>query len=83
MTVSFIELLIFFLLIIVEGVFLFANNSAFVKDRSKLENYKMYCHVLELLAFGLLAAFELTNGEGGKSSHTDLESFPTFILKYV
>ena len=71
MTVRFIELLIFSLLIIVEGIFLFANNSVFAKGRNNIEHYKMYYHVLELLAFGLLAAFELTNGEGGKSSHHD------------
>ena len=65
MNVSFIESLIFFLLIIVEEVFLLANNSAFVKGRSEIGNYKMYFHILELLAFGFLAALELINGEGG------------------
>ena len=79
MTVSFIELLIFSLLIIVEGIFRFGNNSAFVKGQSKIENCKMYYHALELLAFGLLVAFELTNGDGGKCSHHDQKSSPTFI----
>ena len=83
MTVGFIELLIFFLLIIVEGVLLFGNTSVYVKGLSKIEKYKMFYQILELLAFGFLAAFELTNGEGGKSSHQYQESFPTFILQIV